>query len=75
MNVSDRVFDLPRYRGAASLALMHSMFSSYLLGSTWSTSESSFKSVLVSLSPFYKDSSDDEITCPRPHSRLIDKIK
>lgn len=70
-----RVFDLPRHREAASLALKHSVFSSYLLGPTWSTSGSPFKRMLVSLSPFYKHNSDDEITCPKPDSRLIAKIK
>lgn len=51
------------------------MFSSYSLGPTRSTSESPFKRMLVSLSPFYKGNSDDELSCPKPHSRLIAKIK
>lgn len=69
-----RVFDLPRNREAASLALKHSVFSSYLLGPMWSTSESLFKRILVSLSSFYKGNSDDEIASPKPQSRLIAKL-
>jgi len=65
-----RVFDLPRHREAASLVLKHSVFSSYLLGATWSTSETPFKRMLVPLSPFYKGNLDGEVTCLKPYTRL-----
>lgn len=70
-----RVFDLPRHREAASLALKHSAFRSYSLCPTWSTSESPFKRMPVSLYPVYKGNSGNEIACPKLHSRLIAKIK